>query len=122
MAGGSQIIISSNGITIKTPGEFKVFAGKHKFESGAKVNTTLPLLPDAKNPYVLQYLVKDKENQIMADKLYLLFDEDGNIQKGKTDQNGFMNLKTSPSEQKVTTRVMVNEIEMADEEESGDEE
>ena len=70
----------------------------------------------------MQYLVKDKENQIMADKLYLLFDEDGNIQKGKTDQNGFMNLKTSPSEQKVTTRVMVNEIEMADEEESGDEE
>lgn len=122
MAGGSQIIISSDGITIKTPGEFKVFAGQHKFESGAKVNTNLPLLPDAKNPYVLQYLVKDKENQIMADKLYLLFDEDGNIQKGKTDQNGFMNLKTSPSEQKVTTRVMVNEIEMADEEESGDEE
>ena len=122
MAGGSQIIISSNGITIKTPGEFKVFFWQHKFESGAKVNTTLPLLPDAKNPYVLQYLVKDKENQIMADKLYLLFDEDGNIQKGKTDQNGFMNLKTSPSEQKVTTRVMVNEIEMADEEESGDEE
>ena len=38
MAGGSQIIISSNGITIKTPGEFKVFAGQHKFESGAKVN------------------------------------------------------------------------------------
>ena len=58
----------------------------------------------------------------MADKLYLLFDEDGNIQKGKTDQNGFMNLEARPSEQKVTTRVMVNEIEMADEEESGDEE
>ena len=27
MAGGSQIIISSNGITIKTPGEFKVLLG-----------------------------------------------------------------------------------------------
>ena len=30
MAGGSQIIISSDGITIKTPREFKVFAGQHR--------------------------------------------------------------------------------------------
>lgn len=45
MAGGSQIIISSDGITIKTPKEFKVFAGQHKFESGAKANVLLPILP-----------------------------------------------------------------------------
>ena len=122
MAGGSQIIISSDSITIKTPREFKVFAGQHQFKSGAKVNTTLPLLPDAQNPYVLQYLVKNKENKVMANKPYLVFDEDGNIQKGKTDQNGFMKLKTSSSEQKVTTRVMMNEIEVADEEESGEQE
>lgn len=122
MAGGSQIIISSDGITIKTPNEFKVFAGQHNFKNGAKVNNTLPILPDVKNPYVLQYLVKDKHNQIMVDKPYLLFDEDGNIQKGKTDQNGFMRLKTTSSEQQVTTRVMMNEIEVADEEESGDQE
>ena len=36
MAGGSQIIISSDGITIKTPREFKVFAGQHIFQSGNK--------------------------------------------------------------------------------------
>ncbi|MDC5258451.1 DUF2345 domain-containing protein [Acinetobacter baumannii] len=36
MAGGSQIIISSDGITIKTPKEFKVFAGQHIF-SGPSV-------------------------------------------------------------------------------------
>ncbi|MDM1291079.1 hypothetical protein [Acinetobacter indicus] len=122
MAGGSQIIISSDGITIKTPREFKVFAGQHKFESGAKVNSTLPSLPDAENPYILQYLVKNKENQIMVNKPYLIFDEDGNVQKGKTDQNGFMKLNTSSSEQQVTTRVMMNEVEVADEEESGDQE
>ncbi|MFW2013148.1 hypothetical protein [Acinetobacter bereziniae] len=45
MAGGSQIIISSDGIIIKTPREFKVFAGQHKFENGAKVNFSLPILP-----------------------------------------------------------------------------
>lgn len=45
MAGGSQIIISSNGITIKTPNEFKVFAGQHQFQSGQKVTYEIPLLP-----------------------------------------------------------------------------
>ena len=35
MAGGSQIIISSDGITIKTPGEFKVFAGQHIFNEAS---------------------------------------------------------------------------------------
>lgn len=33
-----------------------------------------------------------------------------------------MRLKTTSSEQQVTTRVMMNEIEVADEEESGDQE
>lgn len=45
MAGGSQIIISSDGITIKTPGEFKVFAGQHVFVGGATVHPDLPSLP-----------------------------------------------------------------------------
>lgn len=33
-----------------------------------------------------------------------------------------MKLNTSSSEQQVTTRVMMNEVEVADEEESGDQE
>nr|WP_174505657.1 hypothetical protein [Acinetobacter sp. Marseille-Q1620] len=122
MAGGSQIIINKDGITIITPNKFEAKAGQHKFLGGASVSADLPQLPDLQNPYVLQYLVKNKENQIMADKPYLLFDEDGNVQKGTTDKNGFMNLKTTPSSQNVTTRIMMNEIEQAEEEDAGDEE
>ena len=36
MAGGSQIIISSDGITIKTPREFKVSLGNTYFKAGNK--------------------------------------------------------------------------------------
>jgi len=34
VAGGSQIIINKDGITIITPREFKVHAGQHIFKSG----------------------------------------------------------------------------------------
>ena len=54
------------------------------------------------------------------DKVIKLFDEEGNVQKGTTDQKGFMKLKTSPSAQQITTLVMMNEIEQAGEEDSGD--
>ena len=121
-AGSSQLKLNGSGIFFTTGGLFKSKAGQHKFEGGAKVNTTLPSLPDVQNPYILQYLVKNKENQIMANKPYLIFDEDGNIQKGKTDQNGFMKLNTSSSEKQVTTRVIMNAVEVADEEESGEQE
>ncbi|RKG35670.1 hypothetical protein D7V21_02010 [Acinetobacter guerrae] len=120
MASGSQIIINKNGVTVITPGKFESKAGQHKFENGAKVKYQLPHIPDVSNPYVLQYLVKNKENQAMVNKPYLSIDEDGNIRKGKTDENGFMQLTKMPSPQKVTTWVMMNEIEQAKEEDIED--
>ncbi|EOR06061.1 hypothetical protein F896_02519 [Acinetobacter genomosp. 15BJ] len=119
-AGGSQIKLNGSGIFPVTSGKFEVKAGQHLFMGGAKVNTVISALPDVENPYVLQYLVKNKESQVMADKPYILFDEEGNVQKGKTDQKGFMKLKTSPSAQQITTLVMMSEIEQAGEEDSGD--
>ena len=120
--GSSQITLNSSGIFPKTGGKFQVNAGQHIFTSGVRVNVKLPYLPDIKSPYILQYLVKNKEKKVMADKSYILFDEDGNIQKGKTDRNGLMKLKTAPLSQQVTTRIMMNEIEQADEENSGEQE
>ncbi|RYL13363.1 hypothetical protein [Acinetobacter baumannii] len=114
MAGGSQIIINKDGITIITPAKFEAKAGQHLFKSGAQADFSVPSLPDLENPYILQYIVKNKENKILANKSYILFDEDGNIQKGKTDQNGLMKLKTTPSEQNIFTRVFNSEIEEAD--------
>ncbi|WP_343621581.1 type VI secretion system Vgr family protein [Acinetobacter proteolyticus] len=116
----SQLKLNGSGIVATTGGKFEVKAGQHVFMGGVKVNTVISVLPDIENPYVLQYLVKNKESQVMADKPYILFDEEGNVQKGKTDQKGFMKLKTSPSAQQITTLVMMNEIEHAGEEDSGD--
>lgn len=58
MAGGSQIIISSDGITIKTPREFKVFAGQHKFESGQNVVMEQKILPHLPTNYSLKFKYK----------------------------------------------------------------
>ena len=58
MAGGSQIIISSDGITIKTPKEFKVFAEQHKFESGQNVVMEQKILPHLPTNYSLKFKYK----------------------------------------------------------------
>ncbi|WPE80041.1 type VI secretion system Vgr family protein [Acinetobacter baumannii] len=121
-AGGSQIKLNGSGIFPVTSGKFEVKAGQHLFMGGAAISPKIPVLPEMDNPFILQYLVKNKEGQVMTDKPYLLFDEDGNIQKGKTDENGFMKLKTASSAQKIATRVMMNEIEQAGEEDSGEQE
>ncbi len=44
MAGGSQIIINKDGITIITPAKFES-AGQHLFKSGEKAEVDLPILP-----------------------------------------------------------------------------
>ncbi|AMW79735.1 hypothetical protein AMD27_13075 [Acinetobacter sp. TGL-Y2] len=48
MAGGSQIIINKNGITVITPGKFEAKAGQHLFKSGEHTNYELPILPSVK--------------------------------------------------------------------------
>jgi hypothetical protein len=45
MAGGSQIIINSDGVKVITPAEFEVKAGQHLFKGGALVDIPLPALP-----------------------------------------------------------------------------
>ncbi|MFW6572576.1 DUF2345 domain-containing protein [Acinetobacter baumannii] len=121
-AGGSQVKITGSGIFMTTSGKFEVKAGQHLFMGGGSVNSSLPQLPEAENPFVLQYLVKNKENQVMSEKPYILLDDEGNIHRGTTDKDGFMKLKTTSASQSITTRVMMNEIEQADEEEAGTEE
>ncbi|MEQ1109206.1 type VI secretion system Vgr family protein [Acinetobacter seifertii] len=121
-AGGSQVRITGSGIFMTTGGKFEVKAGQHLFMGGGSANANVPALPEADNPFVLQYLVKNKENQVMSGKPYIFLDEEGNIHRGTTDKDGFMQLKTTSASQKVTTRIMMNEIEQAEEEEAGSEE
>ncbi|MCL6233841.1 hypothetical protein M5F03_01420 [Acinetobacter sp. ANC 5579] len=115
MAGGSQIIINKEGITFITPAKFEAKAGQHLFKNGAKVSTQLPTLPVAKQPYILQYLVKAKDNIPLANKPYFIIDQAGNLQKGVTNAEGLMKLNTTPSAQDLVTHVMASEIEEAQE-------
>ena len=55
MAGGSQIIINANGITIITPAKFEVKAGQHLFKSGEKVALPAMALPQ---PICIECLMK----------------------------------------------------------------
>lgn len=45
MAGGSQIIINKDGITIITPAQFEAKAGQHLFKGGSISTLELPILP-----------------------------------------------------------------------------
>ncbi|MBO3639864.1 hypothetical protein J5N14_07705 [Acinetobacter soli] len=45
MAGGSQIIINKNGITIITPSKFEAKAGQHLFQQGSEVGVNVQGLP-----------------------------------------------------------------------------
>ena len=92
-------------------------SGQHVFKNGAIIDFERIHLPDIKNPYIVQYLVRNKENENLINRPFILIDEEGNVQKGKTDNKGFMNLKTTPSSQMVAARVMPSEIEEATEEE-----
>uniref|UniRef100_UPI0014444E52 DUF2345 domain-containing protein n=2 Tax=Acinetobacter indicus TaxID=756892 RepID=UPI0014444E52 len=119
-AGGSQLRITGSGIFPTTGGKFEVKAGQHLFKDGQNLSTKPPALPVPNQPYVLQYLVKNKENVAIPNKPYFIIDQDGNLQKGRTDDYGFMNLKTTAESQSIATHVMMNEIEEA--QDAGEEE
>lgn len=88
MAGGSQIIINKDGITIITPREFKVHAGQHIFKSGQKVETKLPFLPEG-NSYNLRYLFTDDEGIPYKNIAYTATYPNGTEIKGTTNDEGY---------------------------------
>jgi len=100
MAGGSQIIISSDGITIITPREFKVHAGQHIFKSGQKVETKLPFLPEGSN-YNLRYLFTDDEGIPYKNTPYIATYPNGSEIKGITDKDGYSSTFFSSEEKDV---------------------
>ena len=114
--GSSKLTLNGAGILGETDRLFEVNAGQHKFKDGVKIENIKVALPDLNNPYILQYQVKNKDDQALSDKKYIVIDEDGNVYSGVTDQEGLMKLKTAPSSQTIVARVMVKDIEEAQEE------
>ena len=92
MAGGSQIIINKDGITIITPAKFEAKAGQHLFKKGSKVNFSLPEIPNVLLPYsnkldVYNLFKTDELNDINNLK-YSVVRENGQFQKGNLDEYG----------------------------------
>ena len=89
MAGGSQIIINDQGITIKTGGKVIFQAGQHKFESGEKIKTVFPTLPVMiDQPYSAAVTFLDDAKQPMVNYNYRLIAESGLEVSGITDEFG----------------------------------
>ncbi|ATZ65631.1 MULTISPECIES: hypothetical protein [Acinetobacter] len=98
MAGGSQIIINKNGITIITPAKFEVKAGQHLFKDGAKVETKLPFLPKG-TAYNLRYLFTDDNGIPYKNKPYTVIYPNGSEIKGITDNDGYSSTFFSSEEE-----------------------
>lgn len=111
MAGGSQIIINKNGITIITPANFEAKAGQHLFKSGEQVVNAVPQLPvlGELNQHNFRYLLKDKEGIPFAHHKYIAFMQNGKQLKGITDENGYTQLINTVRPEEVSIHLYNNE-------------
>ncbi|MCU4493603.1 hypothetical protein KTI63_14205 [Acinetobacter guillouiae] len=100
MAGGSQIIINKNGITIITPAKFEVKAGQHIFKSGEKISLKIPLLPENQQNS-LRYRFVDDDSAPYANTKYTAYYENGREVKGVTDKDGWTNTLYSSHPQEI---------------------
>ncbi|WP_353172669.1 hypothetical protein [Acinetobacter rudis] len=60
MAGGSQILIDSQGVTVTTNGKVVFKAGQHVFESGERVLAPENVLPKAPTDYSRKFFIPPK--------------------------------------------------------------
>ncbi|MDQ9017187.1 DUF2345 domain-containing protein [Acinetobacter rudis] len=57
MAGGSQIVINAQGITITTPGKTEFKAGQHIFQEGEKAIEPVRILPTLPHDYSRKFYI-----------------------------------------------------------------
>lgn len=88
MAGGTEIIISPEGITVKTAGYAKFFASEHVFENGASQSFQLPILPEAFG-HNLKFLCTDDDGLPYKNIPYTAVYPSGAEVKGVTDEEGY---------------------------------
>lgn len=95
MAGGSQIRIDENGITITTPKVINYKAAQHIFAGGQRIVSDLPNLPHPEHTHNLQYIVKNKEGEALKKVPYMLIKSDNSFVSSTTSTNGEMTLLNS---------------------------
>lgn len=88
MAGGSQIIINKNGITVITPGKFEAKAGQHLFKSGTNATANFPALPKFNNKNWIALEHSDADNEPFSNLGYKIYFEGNQIIEGRLDDCG----------------------------------
>lgn len=114
MAGGSQIIINKNGVTIITPAEFEVKAGQHVFKSGAEVGVNIQGLP-AHEVYNEKFKILTPSGEEMSNVEYKVSSNDQNF-TSITDRKGFSKRVNTTSEQSLDVDLNWISLEKEDEE------
>jgi len=113
MAGGSQIIINKNGITIITPAKFEVKAGQHIFKSGAEVGVNIQGLPSYE-AYNEKFKILSPSGEEMPNIEYKVSSSDQSF-TASTDRKGFTKRINTISEQNL--KVDLNWISLEKEDE-----
>lgn len=91
MAGGSQIIINKNGITVITPGKFEAKAGQHLFKSGEHTNYKLPILPSVKeiDRKSMRFDLSELDHiSNFSNSKYRIYKNNGSYHEGVLDARG----------------------------------
>lgn len=99
MAGGSQIVINNQGITITTNGKNVFKAGQHIFKNGEKVDLVRTFLPDSRS--CLEHrcfrAIDAANNEILQDIPYSILNKRTGLKVyGYTDKDGLTDTIRSP--------------------------
>lgn len=115
MAGGSQLVIDNQGITITTNGEIVFKAGQHLFQSGVEVGVDPRGLP-AYEPYNEKFKMLLPSGGAMANIDYKISSDEHNF-AAVSDQKGFSKRVNTAEEKNLT--LDLNWISLEKEEDQG---
>lgn len=109
MAGGSQITINDQGITVTTQGRFLVQAGQHQFDYGKKVVSHLPILPMiSSGKYNVSVQLIDTDNNPYINCDYWAVSKSGKKFEGKTDNKGYTERIYTEEQEEISFHLLDN--------------
>ncbi|MDS7693119.1 DUF2345 domain-containing protein [Acinetobacter soli] len=113
MAGGSQIIINKNGITIITPSKFEAKAGQHLFQQGSEVGVNIQGLPSFE-PYNEKFKLTLPSGEEMSDVEYRVSSQEQSF-ISTTDRKGLSKRINTPAEENLRVDLNWISLEVEDE-------
>lgn len=91
-------------------GKFLVKAGLHKFESGERVSSEIPMLP-SQEIKGRQFEFKDDQNKPYINHPYAVWSESGYVVKGITDEFGLTQIIPNEREELIAHLILSRDNE-----------